>query len=65
MTIQAHYKTKKALKESVGQHLHYSETSMFGDEFQANGSFCVADSSPQRKWFAKVTMKDGLIEKVS
>ena len=34
----ASYKTKKALKESIGQ---------------------------PRKWFASVTMKDGLIAKVS
>ena len=63
--IQAHYPTKKALKESVGKPLKYNETSMFGEEFKANGSFCVADYSPSRKWFAQVTMKDGLIHKVS
>ena len=63
--IQAHYKTKKELKACVGQSLKYTETSMFGPEFQPNGEFCVADSGPSRKWFATVTMKDGLIAKVS
>ena len=63
--IQAHYKSKKALKESVGQPLKYNETSIFGEEFEENGSFCVADYSPARKWFAQVTMKNGLIFKVS
>ena len=63
--IQAHYKSKKALKESVGQPLKYNETSMFGEEFKENGSFCVADYSPSRKWFAQVTMANGLIAKVS
>jgi hypothetical protein len=62
----ATYKTKKALKESIGQSLRYVETSMFGEEYKANGTFCVVGPSPlQRKWFAEVTMKDGLIAKVS
>ena len=62
----ATYKTKKVLKESIGQSLRYVETSMFGEEYRANGTFCVVGPSPyQRKWFASVTMKDGLIEKVS
>jgi hypothetical protein len=63
--MQAHYKSKKALKENIGKPLDYTETSMFGQEYKENGTFCVADSSPSRKWFAQVTMKDGLIFKVS
>jgi len=63
--IQAHYKSKKALKESVGQSLQYNETSFFGDEYKSNGTFCVADYSPSRKWFAQVTMEDDKIKKVS
>ena len=63
--IQAHYKSKKALKESVGQPLKYNETSMFGEEYKADGTFCVADYSPSRKWFAQITMKNGIIFKVS
>lgn len=61
----ANYKTKKELIESVGKTLRYVETSMFGDEYQHNGVFSVVGPSPQlRKWFARVTMKDGLIAKV-
>ena len=64
--MAASYRTKKALKESVGEELNYVETSMFGPEFKANGSFAVVGPSPyQRKWFAQVTMVDGLIAKVS
>jgi hypothetical protein len=63
--IQAHYTSKKALKESIGKPLRYNETSMFGLEFKENGSFPVADSSPSRKWFAQVTMEHGLIKKVA
>jgi hypothetical protein len=62
----ASYKTKKALKESIGQPLHYIETSAFGPEYTDNGKFCVVGPSPyQRNWFAEVTMKAGLIAKVS
>ena len=62
----ASYKSKKALKESIGQTLRYEETSMFGAEYRNNGSFCVVGPSPDvRKWYAQVTMKDGLIAKVS
>ena len=63
--IQAHYASKKSLKESTGKALKYNETSIFGEEFNPNGHFCVADYSPKRKWFATVYMKDGLISKVT
>jgi hypothetical protein len=63
--IQAHYATKKLLKAAVGTKLKFNETSMFGPEYKADGEFCVADSSPKRKWFATVKMEGGLIAKVS
>jgi hypothetical protein len=62
----ANYRTKKELKTQVGQPLDYEETSFFGLEYKENGTFCVVGPSPrERKWFASVTMKDGLIAKVS
>ena len=63
----ARYKTKKDLKAAVGQTLRYEETSFFGPpEYKANGTFCVVGPSPtERKWFASVTMVNGLISKVS
>lgn len=62
----ANYKTKKALKESVGKVLRYTETSVFGEEFKRDGKFTVVGPSPyERKWFAEVTMKDGLIARVT
>jgi hypothetical protein len=64
--MAANYKTKKDLKAAVGQRLRYEETSFFGPEYRADGSFCVVGPSPtQRKWFASVTMVNGLISKVS
>ncbi len=61
----ANYDTKKQLKSAIGQSLDYVETSMFGPEFTPNGTFCVVGPNPyKRKWFAQVTMKDGLISKV-
>jgi hypothetical protein len=64
------YKSKKELKESVGQPLVYRETSMFGPEYKADGKFVVAHRPaitglPGREFFAQVTMRDGLISKVS
>lgn len=62
----ASYKTKKELKQAIGQPLRYVETSMFGEEYKPNGKFCVVGPSPyERKWFAEVTMQDGKIAKVS
>ena len=59
------YKTKKELKAAIGQPLHYEETSMFGEEYRPNGRFCVVGPSPrERKWFAEVTMENGLIKSV-
>jgi len=63
----ASYKSKKALKEQIGKPLSYVETSMFGEEYKENGTFCVVGPCPHtsRKWFASVTMENGLIKKVS
>ena len=63
----ASYKTKKALKEAIGKHLRYVETSMFGEEYTDNGSFCVVGpcAHTNRKWYAQVTMENGLIKKVA
>lgn len=63
----ASYKTKKALKESIGQRLKYVETSMFGQEYKSNGTFCVVGpcAYTNRKWYAQVTMENDLIKKVN
>ena len=66
----AFYKSKKELKENIGKRLNYQETSFFGEEFRPDGTFCVSNR-PQitgregREFFASVTMKEGLIAKVS
>ena len=63
--MAALYKTKKALKESIGQELRYRETSMFGAEFDPDGSFCVVGPDEYtRRWFAQVTMAGGKIKAV-
>lgn len=60
------HKTKKSLKASVGKELSYEETSMFGEEYRANGTVTIVGpcAHTKRTWFAKVTLKDGLITKV-
>jgi hypothetical protein len=64
------YPSKKDLKEHIGQTLRYRETSMFGPEYKDNGTFPVCNRPSitgikGREFFAEVTMKNGLIEKVS
>ena len=64
--LAACYKTKKALKEAIGNGLNYQETSLFGLEYTGNGKFCVVGPSPlKRVWYATVTMQDDKIVKVS
>lgn len=55
-----HYLTKKDLKNSVGQPLRFSETSMFGAEYNEN-AVVTGTNHPKRSWYANVTMKDGKI----
>lgn len=70
MTMLVHYASKKAMKECVGKALRYEETSFFGPEYRDNGWLTVAgrpshSTVVKREFFARVLMKDGLIEKVS
>ena len=63
------YKSKKELKENIGQRLIYMETSVRGAEYKATGSFTVAGrvgplGLAKKEFFAYVTMADGLIQKV-
>ena len=59
------YPTKKALRESVGKPLRYEETSFFGAEYRADGTFAVVGPSPyQRKWYAQVIMRGGIVSSV-
>lgn len=72
MTMLVNYPSKKVLKEAVGQRLRYRETSMFGEEFKADGTFTVAyrpalwphKPKPGQEFFARVTMAGGLIARV-
>ena len=69
MTMIVLYPSKKVLKENIGQRLKYQETSMFGPEYRDNGVLTVANrphiTGIGREFFAQVTMKDGIIQKVS
>lgn len=60
------YKTKKQLKEAVGQSLRYIETSAFGTEYKDNGKVTMVgpDAYHDRKWYATITMENGLIKAV-
>lgn len=69
MTLLVHYDTKKELKESIGQPLRYTETSVFGDEYRPDGMLTVAHrphlTGRGREFFANVLMEGGRIKKVS
>jgi hypothetical protein len=62
------YKSKKELKENIGQHLKYIETSMFGDEYLRDGQLTGANrphiTGIGREFFAQVTMQNGFIKSV-
>ena len=68
MTLIVKYPSKKVLKESIGQRLKYIETSLFGPEYQDNGTLTVANrphiTGIGREFFANVTMQSGLIKGV-
>lgn len=56
---------KKQLKAGLGQIPEFIETSMYGKEFHGDGTYTVVGPSPQvRKWYATVTVTNGLIAKV-
>jgi len=63
--LAATYKTKKDLKASVGKSLRFQETSMLGAEYKDTGRFAVVGPGAyDRKWYAEVTMENGVIVKV-
>ena len=64
------YKSKKELKSNIGKTLKYTETSMFGDEYKPNGVVVGSNrlnstNNEGREFFAEVTLKNNLIEKVN
>lgn len=62
------YSSKKEMKERIGQPLRFRETSVFGPEYQDNGTLTGCNrphlTGHKREFFAQVTMKDGKIASV-
>ena len=62
------YSSKKELKENIGKPLKYIETSVFGNEYSSNGILTGSNrphiTGHKREFFASVTIKNNLIEKV-
>lgn len=70
MMLLTGYASKKELKASLGKPLEYVETSIFGEEYTPNGTFCAAHRPRQynrkgREFFAEITMANGVIVKVT
>ena len=63
------YASKKELKENIGKPLNYMETSIFGPEYNSNGILTGSNrphiTGHKREFYANVTIKDNLIEKVN
>jgi len=55
------------LKQAIGKEPSFIETSMFGAEYKGDGKYCVVGPCPftKRSWYATITVKNGLIDKVS
>ena len=66
--IVFNYKSKKELKEHIGQQLDFIETSMFGAEYVRDGAMVGANrphiTGKGREFFAEVTMANGFIKAV-
>lgn len=61
----AGFKSKKELKAAVGKTPSFIETSLFGPEFNGDGSYnVVGPHVNKRDWFATVTVKNGVIASV-
>ena len=62
----ASYPTKQACRESIGKEPKFVETSLFGLEFNGDGTYTVVGPCPYtaRNWYAQVTVTDGVISKV-
>ena len=64
--LVATYKTKAALKAAIGTELRYEETSFFGTEYKPTGVlYVVGPGAYERKWYARVTVENDRITKVS
>ena len=46
--IILNYKSKKELRENIGQSLNYTETSMFGPEYKSDGTVVGSNSLIQQ-----------------
>ena len=65
-SVTGQFITKKELKGAVGERPDFEETSMFGPEFHGDGRYTVVVPHPlDRRWFATVTVEDGLIARVT
>ena len=70
MMLLTGYKSKKDLRRAIGESLVYEETSVLGAEYLESGTFCAAHRPlvtglPGREFFARITMENGVIAKVS
>lgn len=61
------FQFKKQLKAAIGKRPVFIETSMHGAEYDGDGVYTVVGPNPYfaRKWYATVTVTDGVIARVT
>ena len=63
------YPSKKSLKASKGESLKYRETSVFGPEYKDDATLFGCNrphiTGHKREFFAKVVLRDGVIQSVA
>ena len=66
--IILYYESKKQLNAAIGKRLNYRESSIFGSEYTENGVIYGSNrphiTGFKREFYAAITLKNGLIEKV-
>lgn len=57
-------KTKKALRESIGTAIRVNDPNIMGN-YTGNGEYAVVGPSVyDRRWYAVITVKDGILKTV-
>jgi len=63
--MEGNYKTKKQLKASIGKPLRFREVLIFGPEYHGDGTYTLECPPGYHKFYARVTVKNGVISRVS
>lgn len=57
-------KTKKSLKEKIGKRISVNDPSIVPEYTGTGNYFCVGPGLYDRRWYAQIDVKDGILLKV-